>query len=366
MARKLSYICVNKIKSMKKVVILILAILSVNILFAQKNSKKYKIRTVAFYNLENLFDTINDVTKNDEASPMMELKTNKSKVYWDKIDKLGKVILQIGKEKAKTSPAILGVVEIENDTVLHDLVKSKRLKKKRYEYIHFNSPDKRGIDVALLYQPRYFKPIHYEAFNPNIYARNRKVYTRDILWVNGYLDDEEVHIIVNHWPSRRGGEAKSRPLREKAAYKVTKIIERIRENDKSAKIIIMGDFNDDPINSSFKKVLKAKKKKKELKEGDIYNPYEKMFSEGFNTLGYRDNINLFDQILVTTSLVNKKGEKDFSTYKMFKAGIFNKRFLTQKKGRYKGYPFRSFSNGQYTGGYSDHYPVYMYFIKEKK
>lgn len=350
---------------MRKILFVALTILTFSFAYSQKKGKKYTIRTAAFYNLENLFDTINDTSINDEASPMMELKTNRSKVYWDKIDKLGSVILKIGKEKTKTSPALLGVVEVENESVLQDLVNSKNLKKKNYGIIHFDSPDKRGIDVALLYQKRYFKPVHYEAFNPNIFDNNFKVYTRDILWVNGYLDDEEVNIIVNHWPSRRGGEAKSRPLREKAAYKVTQIIEKIRENNENAKIIIMGDFNDDPINTSFKKVLKTKKKRKNIKNGDIYNPYEKMFSNGLNTLGYRDNINLFDQIMISSPLVNKKGNKDFSNYKMFKAKIFNKLFLTQKKGRYKGYPFRSFSNGKYTGGYSDHYPVYMYLIKEK-
>jgi len=328
--------------------------------------KEYKIRTVAFYNLENLFDTINDTTKNDEFSPMMEMKANRSEVYWDKINKLGEVIDVLGKEKAKTSPAILGVAEIENKTVLEDLVKSDKLKKKRYGIIHFDSPDKRGIDVALLYQQRYFKPVHYEAMNPNIYAENKKIYTRDILLVSGYLDDELVHIIVNHWPSRRGGEAKSSPLREKAAYKVTQMIEKIRANDENAKIIIMGDFNDDPMNKSFKEVLQTKSNKTKVKEKDIYNPYEEMFEKGLNTTAYRDNLSLFDQILFTSPLLNKDGEKDFSSYKMFKSGIFNKRFLVQKKGRYKGYPYRSFANGQYTGGYSDHYPVYLYLIKEKK
>ena len=335
-----------------------------NILFVNAQ-KKYKIRTVAFYNLENLFDTINDTSKNDEASPIMELNTNRSKVYWDKIDKLAEVISQLGEEKAKTGPAILGVSEIENKQVLEDLVNSERLKKMRYGIIHFDSPDKRGIDVALLYQQRYFKPVHYEAVNPNIFSENKKVYTRDILRVSGYLDDELVHVIVNHWPSRRGGEAKSSPLREKAAYKVTQIIEKIREEDKNAKVMIMGDFNDDPMNKSFKDVLKTKSEEEDVKKGDIYNPYESMFAKGLNTTAYRDNLSLFDQILFTSPLLNNKGRKDFSTYKMFKSGIFNKRFMVQNKGRYKGYPFRSFSNGQYTGGYSDHYPVYIYLIKEQ-
>lgn len=328
-------------------------------------AKKYHIRTIAFYNLENLFDTINDATINDEASPIMALKVNRSNVYWDKIDKLGSVIAQIGEDKAKTSPTILGVSEVENLSVLEDLVKSKYLIKKNYGIIHYDSPDKRGIDVALLYLKRYFKPLHHEVFNPNIYRDNYKVYTRDQLLVSGYLDDELIHIIVNHWPSRSGGEEKSRPLREKAAYQNTKIIAQIRENDPNAKILTMGDFNDDPISTSFKEVLKTKSDKSDVGNLDIYNPYEDLFRRGFNTLGYRDNINLFDMILISSSLLNK-GENDFSTYKMFQAKIFNKRFLTSRKGQFKGYPFRSFSSAGYTGGYSDHYPVYMYLIKEQK
>lgn len=339
--------------------------LMISTVFSQSKEKKYHIRTIAFYNLENLFDTINDVTIDDEASPIMELKSNRSQVYWDKIDKLASTIAQIGADMANTSPAIIGVSEVENLSVLEDLVKNKHLIKKDYGVIHYDSPDKRGIDVALLYQKKYFKPVYHEVFNPNIYKGNFKVFTRDQLLVSGYLDDEMIHVIVNHWPSRSGGEEKSRSLREKAAYQNTKIIDQIRENDSKAKIFSMGDFNDDPINASFKKVLKTKGKKNEVSKTDIYNPYEEMFRRGFNTLGYRDNINLFDQILISEPLLDK-GEKDFSTFKMFKAMIFNKHFLTIKKGQYKGYPFRSFSNGVYTSGYSDHYPVYMYLIKEKK
>tara|TARA_B110000305_G_scaffold233514_1_gene290046 strand:+ start:4974 stop:6023 length:1050 start_codon:yes stop_codon:yes gene_type:complete len=347
----------------KKIMLFVLLITSTYALCGQ--GKKYAIRTIAFYNLENLFDTINDPTINDEASPMMELKFNRSAVYWDKIEKLASTIAQIGLEKSKTSPAIIGVAEVENRSVLEDLVKSKHLLKNNYGIIHYDSPDKRGIDVALLYQKEYFNPVFHEVFNPNIYRGNKKVFTRDQLLVSGYLDDEFIHLIVNHWPSRSGGEAKSRPLREKAAYQNIKIIEKIRRKDMDAKIIIMGDFNDDPINSSFKKVLKPKNKKKNVGKNDLYNPYENMYRKGFNTLAYRDNLNLFDMILISSPLLDK-GKKDFSTYKMYQAMIFNKRFLSDTKGKYKGYPFRSFSNGAYTGGYSDHYPVYMHLIKEKK
>ncbi|WP_159289510.1 endonuclease/exonuclease/phosphatase family protein [Tenacibaculum maritimum] len=140
---------------MKKIFTLIF-ILSITICFSQQK-KRYDIRTVAFYNLENLFDTINDITKNDEASPIMKLRENRSKVYWDKIAKLSEVISQIGKEKTKTSPAILGIAEAENNTVLQNLINTKKLKG-MYDIIHFDSPDERGIDVALLYQKKFEYP----------------------------------------------------------------------------------------------------------------------------------------------------------------------------------------------------------------
>ncbi|MGJ8745240.1 endonuclease/exonuclease/phosphatase family protein [Polaribacter sp.] len=349
---------------MKTKIFLILLLTQISITFSQKTERKYSIRTIAFYNVENLFDTINDVTKNDEASPIMKLKTSKSVVYFDKIDKLASTISKIGTDKATTSPAIIGLSEVENLHVLEDLVKSTHLKKQDYGIIHYDSPDKRGIDVALLYQKRCFTPIYHKAFNPNIYRNNLKVYTRDQLLVTGYLDDELIHIIVNHWPSRSGGVSVTNPLREKAAYQNTKIIAQVREKDPTAKIIIMGDFNDNPTNASFKKVLQTKSRKKNVKENDLYNPYEDLFRRGFNTASYRDKNNLFDQILISSTLLNHD-ENNFSTYKMYSAKIFNKPFLTNKKGQYKGYPFRSFFNGSYMGGFSDHYPVYLYLLKVK-
>ncbi|GAB1308393.1 endonuclease [Urechidicola sp. KH5] len=348
---------------MTRVTLVLLALFNLQSAFCQTNSnKQYKIRTVAFYNLENLFDTINNPAKNDEASPMMELKGNKSKVYWDKIDKLGSVLVDIGAEKSKNSPVLIGVVEIENDTVLKDLVAGKYLKDKRYSFIHYDSPDKRGIDVGLLYQGRYFKPIHHKSYELKIFDNDgKRIYTRDQLLVSGYLDDELIHVIVNHWPSKRGG-TRSIPYREKAAALNLKIMEEVRQTYPNAKIITMGDFNDDPIESSFKNILKTKSKKEDVAENDLYNPYEGMFKKGFNTAGYRDNINLFDQLLVSSQLVTTTD--DYSSYKLYTANIYNPKKLINKKGRYKGYPFRSFSYGNYTGGYSDHFPSYIYLIKE--
>lgn len=142
----------------KNTYLLIILLFQICSSFSQKNEKKYTIRTIAFYNLENLFDTINDLSINDEASPMMELKFNRSKVYWDKIDKLASTIAQIGLEEAKTSPAVIGVSEVENRRVLEDLTKSKHLIQKKYGIVHYDSPDKRGIDVALLYQKNILNP----------------------------------------------------------------------------------------------------------------------------------------------------------------------------------------------------------------
>lgn len=325
--------------------------------------KKYQIRTIAFYNLENLYDTINDPTINDESSPIMEMKTGKSIAYLEKINNMAKVLSEIGKKETNNSPVIIGVAEIENRTVLEDLLKTDYLKRKNYGIIQFNSPDLRGIDVALLYQQQFFKPIESKPFELKLWESDGvRIYTRDELLVSGYLDDELIHIIVNHWPSRRGGEKASRSRREKAAYLNTQIIEKIKKTNPNAKIIVMGDLNDDPINLSLKNILKTKSKKSQVKNGDIYNPMENLFKKGNNTLVYRDNLNLFDQIMVTSPFLASK--KNYSSYKFYKAGIFKPSYLTTQTGKYKGYPFRSWGSSGFTGGFSDHYPVYIYLIKE--
>ncbi len=325
--------------------------------------KDYQIRTIAFYNLENLFDAIDDPEKNDESSPIMGIQENRDIIYQKKLDNMAKVIAEIGLSESKNSPVIVGVAEIENYKVLEDLVNTNSLKDKQYAIIHYDSPDLRGIDVALLYQPTHFRPVHHEAFEVRIWdEKGMRIYTRDQLLVSGYLDDEFIHIIVNHWPSRRGGVEKSNYKREKAAFVNTQIIEKIKKNDPYPKIIIMGDLNDDPTNTSLKKVLKTKAKKAEVQEGELYNPMEDMFRRGQHTLVYRDNINLFDQIMFTSPFLTTK--KDYSSYKMYKVGVFKPQYLTTQTGKYKGYPYRSFARSGFLGGYSDHYPVYIFLIKE--
>ena len=323
--------------------------------------KQYKIATVAFYNLENLFDTIDTPDKNDfEYTPEGGKNWNTPK-YLSKQKNMSTVIAQIGADLTKTAPAILGVSEIENRSVLEDLVKTPALKKYNYQIIHYESPDRRGIDVALLYQPTIFKVSETRSATLKIEGMD-DFYTRDQLVVSGHLDGEKIHFMVNHWPSRSGGEKRSKPLRNAAADLTRSLVDSIFNVEPDAKIIIMGDLNDDPNNESLLKHLEANKAIEKTKEKELFNTTYPLFQQGVGTLAYRDKWNLFDQMVISYSLLGD----DKSTFKHFKTMVFNKEFLKQESGRYKGYPLRTHAGGVYKNGYSDHFPVYLYLIKEVK
>ena len=342
---------------------ILLAIISINTVAQEK--RNFKIHTIAFYNVENLFDTINDINKNDEASPIMEIKFNRSEIYKKKVKNMASVIADIGSDLVNKSPSIVGLSEVENRNVIEDLLNNKHLLNKNYDIVHYDSPDERGIDVGLIYNKDVFKVNSTKSHELIIYDNNssKRNYTRDQLVVSGLLDNELIHIIVNHWPSRSGGEERSRAGRMAAAELNKKIIDSLQNKYKNAKIITMGDFNDDPHDDSMKKILNAKKYIEDVKTNGIYNPMEVILSDqGIGSNAYRDVWQLFDQILVTEPFLNKK----YDSYQFYKAGIFNKSYLINKAGRYKGYPFRSFSWGSFTGGYSDHLPPYIYLIKEIK
>ncbi|PCJ27702.1 MAG: endonuclease [Flavobacteriales bacterium] len=332
-----------------------------NTLFSQEDKKEYLVVGIGFYNLENLFDTLidPDTTKilQDDFTPKGQKRWT-SKRYREKLKNMSKVIADIGIEVTPDGLAILGVAEIENKSVLEDLVKTERLKKRGYKIVHYDSPDKRGIDVGLLYNPKYFKVT--SSRSVSLRSIDTTFYTRDQLLVTGLLNGEQIHIIVVHWPSRRGGEKRSRPRREAAANLGRIIIDSLQANDPNAKIFYMGDLNDDPTDISVKKHLKGVGKKEDMKKGAMFNPWESYYKKGIGTLAYRDAWNLFDQVLVTPSLMGD----DYSSYKYYKSKIFSKAYLKQSTGRYKGYPFRSYAGGIYTAGYSDHFPVYMFLIKE--
>ncbi|MFL1010803.1 endonuclease/exonuclease/phosphatase family protein [Flavisericum labens] len=331
-------------------------------MIANAQEKTFKIHTVAFYNLENLFDTINNPQKLDEYSPIMELKTNRQDAYKQKISNMARVIADIGSDVTHNPPSIIGVCEIENKNVLDDLVNDSTLVDKDYGIVHFDAPDARGIDVALLYQKKAFMPINTSNHELKIYddQSQKRVYTRDQLLVSGTLEGELIHIIVNHWPSRRGGESRSQPKRIAAAKLNKYLMDSLQVIDPYAKIITMGDLNDNPNNKSVTNILKAKNKPKKVGLKGIYNPFIDFYKNGLGTTAYRDNWSLFDQIMLSKPFL----KKDFLSFMFYKAGIFNKNYLIHNKGRYKGYPYRSWSNGAFSNGYSDHFPVYVYLIKE--
>jgi hypothetical protein len=347
---------------------------------AQAQEKKYKVHTVAFYNCENLFDTINGANYDEEYLPQAGWTQKK---YKQKLNNLGRVLAEIGtSDKQKESPTIIGVCEVENRGVLEDLVKNYQLAGKNYGVVHFDSPDKRGIDVGFLYQKKYFEPTSYiniplmvqknetkskkkeevEEKTDDVAEVNKidnRLYTRDILLVTGLLDGEEVNILVNHWPSRSGGEKVSSPFREAAGRLNRKIMDSIYKVNPNAKIISMGDLNDGTYNKSVKEGIGAKLKKEEVKQFGVYNPFEEMAKKGNASLFYRDAGDIFDQIMVSETLI----KADYSSFQYWKSGIYNKPFLIETAGQYKGYPKR---NSTAEPGFSDHFPVYIYLIKEVK
>lgn len=332
-------------------------------LFFAQEKKTYKVHTVAFYNLENLFDYQDDpFTYDNDRTPEGKDRWTQAK-YQAKLANMATVLSQIGKELSASSPALIGLCEIENRRVLEDLLNQPALKDHTYGIVHYDSPDRRGIDVALLYKKNIFIPTHHSKHPLLLYDLadgERRIYTRDQLLVKGYLDGDMVYLMVNHWPSRSGGEEKSRYKRIRAAQLSKHLIDSIFSTDPYAKIISMGDLNDDPTSASVKKVLKPKASRSQTSLKGLYNPMEQLFRDGHGTLAWRDRWNLFDQMLVSKELI----VPDYKSYRLYKAGIFNKRYLTHTSGRYKGYPLRSLSNGKFTGGYSDHFPVYLYLIKE--
>ena len=320
----------------------------------------YKVGIVGFYNLENLFDTIKDPTIRDyEFLPDGERVWNTEK-YTQKLQNMARVISEIGTNYSPDGVAVLGVSEIENRSVLEDLVQQEAITKRNYQIVHEDSPDERGIDVGLIYNPKYFT---YQGHD-NVFVKLSRSdgspdYTRDILHVWGLFDGELIHFLVNHWPSRGGGQAASNHKREYAASLNKKIADSLMQSDPMAKVVIMGDLNDDPISPSVKDVLNVQRKRNRVQEGDLFSAYHKLFRKGIGTLAYRDTWNLFDQIILSYGLV----EEQQDGYRLYKANVFSKDYLYTKQGNFRGYPFRTFGGSLYQGGYSDHFPVYCVLIK---
>ncbi|MDD3875280.1 MAG: endonuclease/exonuclease/phosphatase family protein [Bacteroidales bacterium] len=326
----------------------------------ENDEKEYFVACIAFYNLENLFDTIDNEDVNDtEFTPEGPNKWNSSK-YFEKLANMSKVISEIGTDISPDGPAILGVAEVENILVLRDLANTPLLRGRDYGIVHYDSPDRRGVDVALFYQKKYFTPTHSTVY-PLVIAGDTSFRSRDQLVVSGIFDGEPMHFIVAHWPSRRGGEKRSRPLRIEAAKITRHVIDSLRSLDPMAKIVFMGDLNDDPSNHSVKRYLNANGKRNLLQENQLFNTMDELFRSGIGSLAWRDSWNLFDQIIITQAFLNPTP----FTYQFHRAKVFNKNYLTSQDGQFRGYPFRTYSFGQYVGGYSDHFPTYIIIKKEK-
>lgn len=330
--------------------------------FYAQDAGKYKIVSIGFYNLENLFDTVDDTLINDEEFLPEGARSWTTERYQEKLTNMAYVISQIGLPDVAAGLSVLGVSEIENRKVLEDLVIQPAIKNRNYQIVHYDSPDGRGVDVGLLYNPSHFTPVYSRPIPLINYSEGQVQKTRDVLYVKGVLDSDTLHILVNHWPSRSGGEARTAPYRNNGAKLCRKIVDSLFVHDSESRVLIMGDLNDDPTNESIKSHLRAVSNIKDIRKSGLFNPYEDYFRRGQGSNAYRDARSLFDQIILSRGFT---GKKSFG-YQYFKANIFNKKFLVQPSGQYKGYPLRTFAGDTYQGGYSDHFPAYIYLTKEIK
>ena len=337
---------------------LVLLVLFASQLALAQPKKQIQVACVGFYNLENLFDTIDTPDVRDwEYTPAGKNNWNSEK-YYEKLENLSIVIHDLASETSPDGTALLGVCEVENKTVLEDLVIQEKIKSRNYAIVHHDSPDRRGIDVALLYQPKYFT-VKSTKSHKLTFADRPDYLTRDQLVVTGDLLGEEVSLILAHWPSRSGGQAASEVRRIQAAKLGRHIIDSLFSINPKAKILLMGDLNDDPVNKSIKNYIIAKGNQAKVKENMFYNPMFALYKKGIGSLAWGDAWNLFDQVLVSHAFLGT----DYATLKYYKAAVFNKPYMIQTEGRYKGYPKRTTAGGKHLGGYSDHFPVYLTLVK---
>jgi len=301
---------------------------------------------VGFYNVENLFDTENDPEINDEEFlPEGRNKWNEEKY----LNKLANISRTLGGMQLD----IVGISEVENRKVLQDLVMHNNLRAQQYQIVHFDSKDYRGIDVALLYKPAVFRPFS-TAMLPIFDPEEPQFLTRDILLVKGLVGSDTLTVFVNHWPSRRGGKEDKRLL---AAKVLRQAVDSLQALNPEANIVCVGDFNDDPTNKSLKKILRAGGNPEKLETGDLFNPGWKIFKQGYGTGVYNGVWNMFDQVIISQSLLNiSSGKIDYVPSSFI---IFAPEWMQVQEGPDKGAPYRNFSYGAYQNGYSDHYPVFI-------
>ena len=344
----------------RKATIAALALLigvSASLCLNAQERKRYQTFGVAFYNLENLFDTINNNGKYDlEFSPQGSRKWDGNK-YWSKIKNMSYSISQMTTKGTPIGPAVIGVSEIENITVLQDLVKADAIKDWNLQIVHHDSPDARGVDVGLLYNPRLFRVLN--VTNHRLHIPSLPNFrTRDQMCVVGLMGGSRIAVIVNHWPSRRGGKDNSW-MREAAASLTKQITDSLYKVDPKIGVVVMGDMNDDPSDKSCAEVLGAVKRARDAKPFGFFNPFWEKLDKGIGSYIYRGNWDLFDQIIINKNLLD-----GVAGLKYRNAEVLNKSFLLESEGQYKGYPHRTFSGGAWNNGYSDHLPTEIFLLKE--
>ena len=328
---------------------------------------------VGFYNLENLFDIYDDPAKNDEEF-LPDGKNQWTEVkYQKKLHNMAAVIRSMAETNGRFH-SVLGVSEVENRLVLEDLVSQPEIADANYQIVHYDGPDTRGIDVGLLYRPNQFKLLDSESI-PFDFASAKiefamegedrvKFKTRDILMAHGLLDGEEFAFYVAHLPSRIGG--KGWDLRSRGAEIIYEHAMKMMKKYPGIKIVVMGDMNDNPADISMTEFMHGKEKPEQVGKDDFFSPFISMLKAGYGSLAYQGTWNIYDIILVNESLLNAP-DGGFKIRPVGKRGfygvIYKKNFMIQQRGQYKGTPFRTFSNGAFIGGYSDHLPTYIVLEK---
>lgn len=323
-----------------------------------------KPHMVVFYNLENLFDTINDPDKLDEEFLPDGVKKWNSSKYYRKQSNMDKVFFDMAAIN-REFPAVIGVSEIENRLVLEDLVSQPKMSLGNYRIVHYDSPDRRGVDCAFLYRPDVFKLEGSKAHRFEM-PGNPNFLTRDLVTMWGTIEGEPFFFLVSHWPSRLGGKEASDAKREAAAAQCRRIADSVRKQNPNTKVVIMGDLNDDATDKSITEVLGAKANIKKLADGDLYSPYIELLKAGYGTLGYRDSWNLFDNIIVSENLATgSTGELKLqqAPKSKFYGNIFSRPYMMQREGQYRNYPLRTFVSNNFQNGFSDHLPVFIYIGK---
>ena len=348
---------------MKRLFSALVFILLLCVAYTDAQERQLVAHAVCFYNLENLFDTCHDTRKNDyDFLPNGSFRWTEFK-YKNKLANMARVLCDLGTDKLPYGASIIGVSEVENDNALNDLIAQPCMQKRGYKYIHIEGPDKRGVDCALIYNPKAFHVTKY-FHKPYVYENGDTTRaTRPFLCVQGKLAGDNLTVVVCHWPSR----GHENIFREYAGKQVRALTDSIRLADPSQHIMVMGDMNDDPDNNSMAKRLGARRKMSEVEEGDFYNPWwDVLRNKGQGTLSFQGGWNLFDQIVCSRNMLDINNTKDYKELTLYNYHIFKRDYLLQQEGKYRGTPKRTHAGGIWLNGYSDHLPTVTYIIKQIK